>query len=65
MGHSGFLTRYPYTVAVADKNYFIKHCKKHFLYSISESSLNFIRLLRVVITPSVVVERRKRLEAIG
>ena len=29
------------------------------------SSLNFIRLLRVVITPSVVVERRKRLEAIG
>ena len=27
-------------------------------------SLNFIRLLRVVITPSV-VERRKRLEAIG
>ena len=28
-------------------------------------SLNFIRLLRVVITPSVVVERRKRLEAIG
>ena len=30
-----------------------------------EHSLNFIRLLRVVITPSVtVVERRKRLEAI-
>ena len=27
-------------------------------------SLNFIRLLRVVITPSV-IERRKRLEAIG
>ena len=32
-------------------------------WSIS-GSLNFIRLLRVVITPSV-VERRKRLEAIG
>ena len=30
----------------------------------SDSSLNFIRLLRVVITPSV-AERRKRLEAIG
>ena len=33
-----------------------------------KDSLNFIRLLRVVITPSVtsdVVERRKRLEAIG
>ena len=29
-----------------------------------KDSLNFIRLLRVVITPSV-VERRKRLEAIG
>ena len=28
-------------------------------------SLNFIRLLGVVITPSVTVERRKRLEAIG
>ena len=29
-----------------------------------KDSLNFIRLLQVVITPSV-VERRKRLEAIG
>ena len=28
-------------------------------------SLNIIRLLRVVISPSVTVERRKRLEAIG
>lgn len=43
MGHSGFLTRYPYTVAVADKNYFIKHCKKHFLYSISERENKFLK----------------------
>ena len=30
-----------------------------------DCSLNVIRLLRVVITPSDFVERRKRLEAIG
>lgn len=31
-------THYPYTVAVADKNYFIKHYKKHFfLYNSSET----------------------------
>ena len=33
-------------------------------WPIISGSLNFIRLLQVVITPSV-VERRKRLEAIG
>ena len=37
---------------------------KHFVIKTHAiGSLNFIRLLRVVITPSV--ERRKRLEAIG
>lgn len=36
-GEFRFFTRYSYTVAVADKNYFIKHYKKRFLYSISET----------------------------
>ena len=41
------------------------HCSSKLLTKICcKISLNFIRLLRVVITPSV-AERRKRLEAIG
>ena len=46
------------------KQNFSKSKKSHFFPNGLIHSLNFIRLLRVVITPSV-VERRKRLEAIG
>ena len=44
--------------------YKVKQSKNGKFPSNYKNSLNFIRLLRVVITPSV-VERRKRLEAIG
>ena len=43
----------------------LKNWKKKISCIFVSVGLNFIRLLRVVITPSVIVERRKRLEAIG
>ena len=46
------------------KHLFLRYYITKFLIYLFAVSLNFIRLLRVVITPSV-VERRKRLEAIG
>ena len=50
---------------VVDLHLLLLHCSRKLLTKICcKIGLNFIRLLRVVITP-LVAERRKRLEAIG
>ena len=58
-----------YQMADINTCYFVLNIQVCSSWSVCwKDSLNFIRLLRVVITPSVtsdVVERRKRLEAIG